>query len=246
MDVYRALWRRRLLIAILTIATVATTYVVVSRETKVYKSATMVRVESLVSDPTQLGTQLGIAQHLAQTYAQIVATGEMGDRIYKVLHGRVPRDEIQISASPIADLELLYISAQSSDPRVAAAVANAAPQALRDFVKSNPNPGKEEIITVNPAGVPASPVSPKVKLSLVIAFIAGLVFNGGLALLIEYLSDRLPEVDDLEAVFGRPVLATVPVLDFRSPDIERLQQRLSDGQAREAPPLTRAQPRRSG
>jgi capsular polysaccharide biosynthesis protein len=248
MDIYRALWRRRFLVAILTIATVVSAYIAVSRETKMYKTSTMVRIESRVTDPTQLSNQIGIAQHLAQTYAQIVSTYSMGNRIFRVLGGRVPRDEIEISASPIQDLELLNISAKSSDPRVAAEVANAAPVALRQFLASNPNPGKDAVITVDPAGTPGTAFSPRLKLSLIIAFVAGLVFNGGLALLIEFLSDRLPDADDMEAAFGLPVLATVPVLEFRSPDIERLQQRLaSEGRERAASPrLTQPQPRRSG
>lgn len=232
LDLYRALWRRRYLIAILTLATVASAWFVVSRQTKIYKSTTLVRVEQQVTDPTQVGNALGVAQHLAQTYAQIVSTDAMATRIFSSLHGRVPRSHVQISATPVQDLELLYISAKSPNPQEAAEVANAAPAALREFIAESQNAGtgKDLIVTVNPAGVSATPISPRVKLSLVIAFIAGLVFNGGLALLIEFLSDRLPPVDDLEAALGKPVLATVPMLTFRSADLARLQRRLELGE----------------
>ncbi len=127
-------------------------------------------------------------------------------------------------------------------------MANAAPVALRSFIAESQNPGtgKDVIVTVNPAEASTSPVSPRVALSLVIAFIAGLVFNGGLALLIEFLSDRLPGVDDIEATFGKPVLATVPILEFRSPEIERLKQQLvGDGREQQGR-FTRPQPRRTG
>lgn len=232
LDLYRALWRRRYLIAILTLATVASAWFVVSRQTKIYKSTTLVRVEQQVTDPTQVGNALGVAQHLAQTYAQIVSTDAMADRIFRALHGRVPRSHVQISATPVQDLELLYISAKGPNPREAAEVANAAPAALRAFIAQTQSEGagKDLIVTVNPAAVSATPISPRVKLSLIIAFIAGLVFNGGLALLMEFLSDRLPPVDDFEAALGKPVLATVPMLTFRNPDIARLQERLGLGE----------------
>lgn len=230
MDVYRALWRRRFLIAILTAATVVTAYVVVSQQTKIYKSSTLIRVQQRVSDPSQAGTALGIAQHLAQTYAQIVVTDEIKGRVFRSLHGRVPRGDINLSAEPVQDLELLYVSARSSNPEAAAEVANAAPRALRRWINEQPVSLRDEVEVVNPAGVASSPVSPRVKTSVIIALLAGLVFNGGLALLIEFLSDRLPEVDDLEALTGKPVLATVPPLVFQASGLSRLQQRLASGE----------------
>jgi succinoglycan biosynthesis transport protein ExoP len=248
MDVYRALWRRRFLIVFLTIATVATAYVVVSRQTKIYESTALIRVQQRAGDPNQAGTALGIAQHLAQTYAQIVGTDAIAKRVYESLHGRVPRSDVHLSAHPIQDLELLYISARSPDPAEAAAVANAAAVQLGKFIRSQPVALRDEIEVVNPAGVSSSPVSPRVKLSLIIALLAGLVFNGGLALLIEFLGDRLPDVDDLEALTDKPVLATVPPLTFRSANLERRLSSLAREPSAKAEltPPARPRPRRSG
>ncbi|MEP6811375.1 MAG: Wzz/FepE/Etk N-terminal domain-containing protein [Actinomycetota bacterium] len=249
MDVYRALWRRRFLIAILTIATVATTYVAVSNQTKVYKSTTLIRVQQQSGDPNQAGTALGIAQHLAQTYAQIASTDAIANRVFRALNGRVPRSAVHLSAQPVQDLELLYISATSSDPNQAALVANTAATQLGNFIRQQPPGLRDQIEVVNPAGVSSAPISPRVKLSLIIALLAGLIFNGGLALLIEFLADRLPDVDDLEALTGKPVLATVPPLTFRSANMDRLQQRLAeasqDPEGEIVRQAARSQPRRS-
>jgi capsular polysaccharide biosynthesis protein len=127
----------------------------------------------------------------------------------------------------VQDLELLYISAKSPNPKEAADVANAAAVQLGNFIRAQPAALRDEIEVVNPAGVSTTPVSPRVKVSLIIALLAGLVFNAGLALLIELLADRLPGVDDLEALTGKPVLATVPPLTFRSRGLDRLQERLA-------------------
>jgi hypothetical protein len=43
-----------------------------------------------------------------------------------------------------------------------------------------------------------------------------LIFNGAIALAREFLADRLPELDEWEEKFGRPVLATVPTLELKS------------------------------
>jgi capsular polysaccharide biosynthesis protein len=225
MDVYRALWRRRFIIVLLTVATVVTTYIVVSGKPKVYESKTLVRVQQPASgDLSQIGTAIGVAQHLAQTYAQIASTDSIGDRVYTQLNKKIPRDQIHLSAEPVQDLELMYITAKSSNANWAASVANAAPAALRKWIASTQSKHPDEIQVVNPAGPSASPVSPRVKTSVVIALLAGLVFNGGLAVLIEFLSDRIRDVDELEALTLTPVLATVPSLTFRPPSVRALSE----------------------
>jgi capsular polysaccharide biosynthesis protein len=227
MDIYRALWRRRFLILILTATTVATAYVLVSRETKVYNSSTLVRVQQRVADPTQVGQAIGVAQHLAQTYAHIVTTDNIADKVFTSLRGTVPRQNIHLSAKPIEDLELLYISATSPVPEQAAAVANAAPVVLRKFIDAQPPALRDEIEVINKAGVSTAPSSPNVKLAVIIALLGGLIFNSCLALALELLSDRLRDTDELEAATGLPVLATVPTLVFRSPVVDRLEERLA-------------------
>ena len=225
MDVYRALWRRRFIIVLLTIATVVTTYIVVSGKPKVYESKTLVRVQQpATGDLSQIGTAIGVAQHLAQTYAQIASTDSIADTVYTQLNKKIPRDQIHLSAAPVQDLELMYITAKSSSPDWAAAVANAAPAALRKWIASTQTKSPDQIQVVNPAGPSVSPVSPRVKTSVVIALLAGLVFNGGLAVLIEFLSDRIRDVDELEALAATPVLATVPLLTFRPASVRALSE----------------------
>jgi capsular polysaccharide biosynthesis protein len=238
MDVYQALWRRRFLILLLTFVTVAAAYVVVSRETKIYKSTTLVRVQSHVTDPTQIGSALGVASQLAQTYAQIVSTEAIANEVFETLHSRIPAGDVHISASPVQNLDLLYISATSPNPQEAAEVANAAPVALRRFIAAQPPAFRDQLEVINPAGPSATPVSPHVKSSLLIAFLAGLVFNSMVALLIEFLSDRLPDVDHLEAVTGKPVLATVPMLSFRSLPAERVQITYQSSQRPASPEIS--------
>jgi capsular polysaccharide biosynthesis protein len=241
-DIYRALWRRRFLILFLTAMTVATAYVLVSRETKMYNSSALVRVQQRVADPTQVGQAIGVAQHLAQTYAHIVTTDNIADKVFASLHGKVPRQNIHLSAKPVEDLELLYISATSPVPAQSAAVANAAPVVLRKFIDAQPPALRDEIEVVNKAGVSTAPSSPDVKLAVIIAFLGGLIFNSCLALALEFLSDRLREPDELEAATGVPVLATVPALIFRSPVVGRLEERLAAPRetARVSPPQPEA------
>ena len=52
----------------------------------------------------------------------------------------------------------------------------------------------------------------------------GLVLNGAFALLLEFLADRLPDLDELEAALGKPVLATVPKVALQPGNVEELKR----------------------
>jgi capsular polysaccharide biosynthesis protein len=223
-DLYRALWRRRYMIVLLTALITATAWARSSSEPKMYKASALVKVQQTITDPTQAGNAIGVSQHLALTYAQIVGAYSIGNRVYKVLDGRVPRDEITIEGEPVQDLELLYISATAHDPREAADVANAAPVALRKFVKETSGALHDQIVTVNPAGVPTTPISPHPVRVAILALLIGLVLNGAFALLLEFLADRLPDLDELEAALGKPVLATVPKVALQPGNVEELKR----------------------
>jgi capsular polysaccharide biosynthesis protein len=139
--------------------------------------------------------------------------------------GRVPARtiaEVSLSGSPVQDLDLLSITARSRAPTNARIAANAAPWALRAFVR-NTGSSSEKIVTVKAATTPSLPVSRHLALNIALAVMVGLIFNGALVLLIELLRDRLPEPDELERALGHPVLATVPTLRLHSipPDGER-------------------------
>lgn len=145
---------------------------------------------------------------LRRTY--LTACSSMGvTRRLRALPTKV--SEVHVSASPVQDLDLLSISARSRSRRNATIAANAAPWALRAFIRKSGS-RSERIVTVKPALVPNSPVSRQLPLKLTIALMVALIFNGALALLIELLRDRLPEAEQLGREVGAPVLATIPTL----------------------------------
>jgi capsular polysaccharide biosynthesis protein len=129
------------------------------------------------------------------------------------IRGVAPRGigAVGLSADPAEDLDLLSITARSDNRRNAAVAANAAPWALRAFIRRSGS-RTERIVTVKRATIPASPVSRQLPLKIAIAVMLGLIFNGALALLLELFRDRLPEPDELGRALGHPVLATIPSL----------------------------------
>lgn len=63
---------------------------------------------------------------------------------------------------------------------------------------------------VQPAGPPSSPSSPKVKRDVIIGLIVGALLGLALAALLERIDRRVRSIEELEKLFGLPVLARIP------------------------------------
>lgn len=215
-DLYRALWGRKVLIATLTAACLAATLFFSLRQMPVYEAETLVRIQQRIDEPSQAFESLEASQRLTETYAEIIQSGALGDRVERLLAPRlagVVVSDRDLTAQPVKDLELLTIGARDPDPRRATVIANAVPAALRNFIRET-GTLRDSIATVAPAELPTSPASPNILLNLALALLLGLLVNGAIALLAELLADRLPDPDELEASMGVPVLTTVPTLEF--------------------------------
>jgi capsular polysaccharide biosynthesis protein len=222
-DVYRALWRRRFFIALLTVALVAVDALVTSQQTKLYTASALVRVEQKNTTAADQFGSLQTGALLARTYAKIAETSSVADRVKAQLGNSVPGSEIKITAAQVSDVELLQLSATNANPKLAARIANAVPTALTNLVKQG-GPSPDVITTVDRASPPTSPSSPNMKLNVAIGFIIGLILNSGIVLLAAAFADRVGGADDLEHLTSLPVIATVPTLPLgRVGDLAAMQ-----------------------
>lgn len=63
---------------------------------------------------------------------------------------------------------------------------------------------------VDPADVPILPISPKIKLNVLVAAVLSLALGMGVALFLDYMDDTLKTPDDVIRYLGIPVLGAVP------------------------------------
>ncbi len=242
-DFYRALWRHRFLIIGLTALIGGVAWYVTSLQPKIYEATALVRVQQKITTAGDAFGSLEVGTRLAQTYAKIVTTSTVKDRVSRSLGKVVDPAGIAISAKPVADLELLEISARSESPRDAALVANTATIALRSFIRDT-GTLRDQVIVVDRASVPTTFVSPRIKLTVALAVLLGLLLNCALALLAEYFADPMPDPENIGAVFGRPLLATIPSLSFPKAGSTRSAVPLAGpydaGPGKNAPSQTRA------
>ena len=214
-EFYGALWRHKIFICAMTAIFIASALVLTLREQKIYEASSLVRVQQLISDPGQALGVLAASAQLAQTYGKIVETSTIAARIADGSKGQLPLSEVdgRVSGSPVQGLDMLTISARSTDPLMAERIANAAPHALEAFIRQT-GTLRDQVTLVQRASLPTAPASPNLKLNLALALILGLVFNAALALIIDLISDRIGDADDFEKLTGVPVLASIPPLKF--------------------------------
>ncbi len=79
----------------------------------------------------------------------------------------------------------------------------------------------EQFRVIDPARIPQTPVKPDVRKILAMTLVLALGAGAGLALGLEFLSDRLYDPDDVKAAFNLPVVACIPYL----PTVEEQRKR---------------------
>jgi capsular polysaccharide biosynthesis protein len=84
-DVYRALWRHKFFIVVLTAVFVGATWYVTSRQTRMYEASTLVRVQERGPNAGTASTALLASQTLTQTYAKIIDSGALKGEIKRLI-----------------------------------------------------------------------------------------------------------------------------------------------------------------
>ena len=146
-----------------------------------------------------LATSEEVKVNTAEALGEGIAAGEVGS---------------MITANPVGDSDLIEIQATSPSPEFAARVANTYAREFIEFRNENgpsSETGKSEQVRVaQPATVPSEPSSPKTTRDVALGIVLGIVLAVAFALLREQFDRRLKDVEEIEDIFGLPVLATVP------------------------------------
>jgi succinoglycan biosynthesis transport protein ExoP len=216
-DYIRILRRRWALIVLVLIACVGGAVIATKLTTPVYQASArlIVNGSSSVSGIDEI-TSRQLADERATSFSQIVSTGP-------AVQAALSRAEAiggpfsskgypSVTTSASGTDPFININVNDTDPRRAQAVANSIavvlPEVLKDLKQPTTSPN--EIVLLNPAPLPTSPISPKPLQNYLIGFALGLVLGAGAAFVLESLDRRLKDSDDVEAATGLTVLGVVP------------------------------------
>ena len=283
--------RRAWIVILLMVISGSVAYYNSSRETKVYSaSATMLITPGQTFGGSVDYNSLMVSQMLAETYPQLITNGDMYARVATALNMEsIPGS---ISASAVADSQLIVVTVTDTDPKQAADVANAVvtefpaymaertqqsasgdrallDQQIEDLTtqlagiddeigaleasSSAEDPAVQRQIndlsqeraatvgliaelrvqaatvetnriaasaSVEPAGLavePTTPISPQPRQALLLGMFVGLMLGIGVVALLEFLDNTVKPEQNLHAVTGAPVLATISSLGKLQP-----------------------------
>ena len=129
--------------------------------------------------------------------------------------GLAPGAPLNISAT-VSDLSnVLDLTATSSNPQLAADIANTSGPVLATEAKQfSPllalSGQAVEATAIAPATPPSAPLSPNVRRNLMLALLIGLVVGVGVALIRHVSDTKIRNEDDVRALSDRPILANIP------------------------------------
>lgn len=214
-DFLRILWRRKLLIAAVTIAVLGLTYGALREVTPQYESTATLSLDVSQLDPATTLPLLGSLDTVMPLFADLVNNSDVETRARQNNGGPLA----SIAVATYSGSAVLKVTARSTSP----VAAQKSAQAMADALIEHGVPLKGvSLVEFAPAALPTAPVYPRKQLTYMVALLLGLGLGVGAALLRENLSTKIWTADELAAVSGVPVFAEIPeeiaVLRLKSPE----------------------------
>jgi polysaccharide biosynthesis transport protein len=203
-ELYRVLWRRRLVIATGTAVCVLLAFAFTSAQHKLYTATATVQVVPVAK--SSANDSFEASQRLSRSYAEIYTRGAVAPRMTQLIGGGTPVRLKELKAGQVKDLDLLAVSGVASDPRRAVLIANAGSRALEDFSP------RERLSLITAARLPTTPSSPNLVRTLVLALLGGFLLSAGIALALNAIVQPIGGPEELEDELDLPVLAVIPRL----------------------------------
>ncbi len=212
LTVLRVRWRIVITCALVVVGAAAwVTYT----ETPVYTSQArfFLSAEDLSTGDDSRGTYVVTTEDL-NTYVAVLGSPAVQNPLRRRLD--LPQGTpIDVSAAVSGQASILDVTARSSDPQLAADIANAVGPQLADVagqfsVLLTASNAVVKSTTISPAGPAATPTSPNVPRNLALAGLAGLFLGLGLAFVRHALDTKVRSESDLRSLSTSPLLASLP------------------------------------
>jgi len=159
-------------------------------------------------------------RNLTKTYAEVAKSrAVMADAIKRLNQsGMVTDSQLQakLTVTPVRDTEIISFTIQDENPAMAAKWADAVAEAFKDQIRTYMN--VENVVVVDAATVPTSPVKPRPLMNVAIAMVLGAMAAVGVAFLLEYLDTSIKSPEDIVRHTGMTVLGIIPVIDMSIED----------------------------
>ncbi|MBG9444250.1 YveK family protein [Cytobacillus firmus] len=196
--------------------------------TPIYQSSTQFLVNQAKDDqpvynPGEIQTNL----QLINTYNVIIKSPAILDIVKNNLDLDMTTEQLnsKITVGSQTDSQVVAITVQDADPKMAADIANTTVSVFQKEIKEIMNVDNVSILAK--AEVNSSPVKPNPYLNIAIAMVVGLMAGVGLAFLLEYFDNTVKDEQDIERNLDLPVLGVISIIDTA-----KVQREISNRAAR--------------
>lgn len=203
------LWRRRVAFLTTFVVVMAGVAAVTFSLPKVYSTSSYLLVSTLKPTGGAFEAQQ-VSQVDTQTVAELLQTRNAANIVAASMPYPINATALQskVSIAPVAQTNLVLITAHESTPTRAQQLANTYATVFSQQATSTISSAKVSVAA--PAALIANQSSPRPKLYLLIGAILALLAATGVALLRQRLDQRLAIEDFATELFGLPILARVP------------------------------------
>ena len=216
-NVLAALWRRRVTFLATFAVTLAAAAAVTFSLPKVYSTVAYL----LVSPSQTAGSEFErtqVSQALIKTYAELIQTRNVADAVARALpfpsSGRELERTLQVS--PVAESQLLEITAEGPSPERAQTIANAYAEVFIARSGRRVAAAGSAVSVAEPAPLVTAPSRPRPDLYLLVGAALAIAAGAAAALLRERLDQSIPISSTTTEVFGLSILARVPAVSSKA------------------------------
>lgn len=215
LDVYKAVVKRIILVAIITAAAgLAVGIYSWALMDDVYKASATIIVSSQKgkddSSAAMTYNDYTLNIKLVNSYQVLCKTDRVLSQVIKETGIPLKVDQLsnKITVEAQKDTEIISISVEDKDPEIARKISNSLADVFQREVISIMKMDNVQVIDY--AELPDAPVWPNRMQNLVLALLVGFALGVGVALLIDYLDTTVKSTEQVEELLGVPVLGVIP------------------------------------
>lgn len=155
-------------------------------------------------------SEINLYQSIINTFIQIGQSSAVAEKAAQKLNDGTSVGQLQgnLSIESQGGTQILIMHFRSNNPKDAVKNVQALAQAFIEEGNIMLTDGKAQIIDT--AKTPGSPISPKKRRNIMLAFAAGLIIAIGIAFFMEILDNTIKDEEDVEKYLGIPVVGIIP------------------------------------
>lgn len=219
-ELFQTIRKRLSLIILLAVIVVATVGVIsFFFLTPVYSSTSQIIVNQSKNEQQTINTgEIQTNLQLINTYSVIIKTPAILDVVKEELKLDRSTGAInsQISVANEQNSQVVNITVQDTDPKMAADIANTVASVFQKEIVTIMNVDNVQILSPAVVTENQSPVKPQPVLNMAIGLVVGLMLGVGLAFLLEYLDNTIKNEQDIEKLLELPVLGAITTIDMEA------------------------------